>query len=118
MLTFEFIIRTLLSALIITLIAYVSRRSTLFAGIIASLPLTTILALVWMYHSGQNVAALISFSHVVFWMVLPSLVFLLVFPLLLKLNMPFYGALVLAAVILIGVYAVYTHILLRFNITL
>lgn len=118
MFTLEFITKTLVSALIITLISYVSRRSSLFAGIIASLPLTSILALIWMHHGGSSVGSMIEFSSIIFWMVLPSLVFFIVFPALLRLNIPFYGALMLASIVLIGVYSVYTQILLYFNIKL
>lgn len=46
MFTLEFIVKTLVSALIISIIAYISRKSTFIGGLIASLPLTSILALI------------------------------------------------------------------------
>ncbi|MCD8575036.1 MAG: DUF3147 family protein [Erysipelotrichaceae bacterium] len=118
MFTLEFIVKTLVSALIISIIAYISRKSTFIGGLIASLPLTSILALIWMYHDGSSVQSMIELSTIIFWMVIPSLVFFIVFPLLLKMNVPFYGALIGASVVLILTYGVYTQLLLRFNIRL
>jgi hypothetical protein len=118
MFTFEFIVKTLVSALIITIIATISRRSTLIGGLIASLPLTSILALIWMYHDGSSVQSMIELSTIIFWMVIPSLIFFIVFPILLKMNVHFYVALIGASGVLIITYALYTQILLRFNIRL
>lgn len=118
MFTFEFIVKTIFSALIISVIVYISRKSTIIGGLIASLPLTSILALVWMYHDGSTVQSLIELSNVIFWMVIPSLIFFIAFPSLLKMNVPFYGALFGASGILIIVYVVYTQVLSWFNIKL
>lgn len=93
-----FLIKTGLSAIIIVLAAELSRRSVLLGGLIASLPLVSILTLCWLYldtHSPEKISAL---SMSIFWMVLPSLSLFLVLPLLLK-KMPFAGAMPLACIV-------------------
>ena len=42
-------LKILLTALIIVTISEISRRSTILAGIIASIPLTSLLAIIWIY---------------------------------------------------------------------
>jgi uncharacterized membrane protein (GlpM family) len=118
MFTFEFLIKTLFSAFIISVIAYISRKNTTIGGLIASLPLTSILALVWMYHDGSSVQSMIDLSQIIFWMVIPSLIFFIVFPIFLRMNFPFYGALISSSLILIVTYALYTQLLSLFNIKL
>lgn len=118
MFTLEFFTKTLVSAMIISIIAIISRRSSFVGGLIASLPLTTILALVWMYHDGSSLESMIELTTVIFWMVIPSLVFFVVFPIFLKMNIPFYMSLLFSSITLIITYAIYVRILLLFNIHL
>lgn len=78
------VFKVILSALIIVAVSEISRRSTLLGGLLASLPLTSLLAFTWLYvdtRSAEQVAAL---SNSIFWLVLPSLTFFIVFPLLLR----------------------------------
>lgn len=118
MFTIEFLIKTLFSAVIIAIIAYISRKSTTIGGLIASLPLTSILALVWMYHGGSSTQSMIQLSQSIFWMVIPSLIFFLVFPIFLRMNFPFYKALISSSLVLLVTYAIYTQILSHFNVKL
>lgn len=85
-----------LSALIIFLISEISRRSIFWSGVLASLPLLSVLALIWIYKDGANTETITQFCHSVFWLVIPSLLLFLILPILLKNNVPFYFALFLA----------------------
>lgn len=101
----------------VSVIAYLSRKNTTIGGLIASLPLI-FLALVWMYRDVSSIQSMIDLSQYIFWMVIPSLIFFIVFPIFLRMNFPFYGALIISSLILIVTYAVYTQILSYFNIKL
>ena len=118
MFTIEFLIKTLFSALIISIIAYISRKNTTIGGLIASLPLTSILALVWMHHGGSSIQSMIELTQIIFWMVIPSLIFFLVFPIFLRMNFPFYKALISSSLVLLVTYAIYSQILSYFNVKL
>ena len=84
------LLKIVLSALVIFAIAEISKRSTLFGSVVASLPLVSILAMVWLYHDTRDVARVAEFSRGVFWMVLASLtLFLLLPPLLLRWKVAF-----------------------------
>ena len=55
------VIKTLISAVIIVAISELSRRSSLLGALLASLPLTSLLAFIWLYrdtHDTEKIAAL------------------------------------------------------------
>ncbi|HEY9686527.1 MAG TPA: DUF3147 family protein [Coleofasciculaceae cyanobacterium] len=99
-----FLIKTLVSALIIAAVSELSRRSTLFGAVVASLPLTSILAFIWLYRDTRNATVVAQLAQDILWLVFPSLVLFIVLPLLLKKQMPFYPALLLASLATIGAY--------------
>ena len=113
-----FATRVIASALIIAAISVVSRRVPLFGAIIASLPLTSMLAMVWLYRDTRDAQQVIELSNAIFWMVVPSLVFFLTLSLLLKNRTGFWPALAGASVVMIVAYTVYLRLLAVFGIRL
>jgi hypothetical protein len=111
----HFIIKTLLSALIIAGVSEIAKRSTLLGGVFASLPLMTPLSLVWLHVDGADAARLAAFSWSVLWMELPSLVLLAVLPLLLQAQWRFPVALAVATLAMIGAYLITAAALKRFG---
>ena len=101
-----FVIKILVTALIVALISELSRRYNLLAAALASLPLVSILAFIWIYLESNDSQRLIVLSRDIFWLVLPSLVFFLLFPFLLKQGWPFWGALTGACFGMIVLYGI------------
>lgn len=99
-----FIVKALVTGVIVALIAELSRRYELLAATLASLPLVSILAFVWIYLESRDTGKLIGMSHDIFWLVLPTLVFFLLFPALLKHAMSFWLALLSACLIMVLLY--------------
>jgi drug/metabolite transporter (DMT)-like permease len=112
----RFLAKILLSALITASVSELGKRSGLLAAILASLPLTSILALTWLYLDTGDAERVQSLSFGIFWAVLPSLLFFVVFPLLLKRGMAFAPALGLACLVMAGTYTLYTWALNRLGI--
>jgi len=83
-------INVLVSAVLIVLISELAKRHSLFAALIASLPLTTLMAMLWMRLDGSSVSDIAGLCSAVFWLVLPSLVFFLIFPLMIKQGLAFW----------------------------
>ena len=99
------IFKIIISALLIWGISEISRRNTSIAALLASLPLVSLLAMIWTYHDTHDVARIADFSWSVIWYVLPSLVlFALLPPLLTRWHVPFYGALLIASVATIATF--------------
>lgn len=113
-----FIFKILISALIIAGVSEISKKSTLTASLLASLPLTSILAILWLYRDTADNSKIINLSYGIFWAVLPSLIFFIVFPLLLKSGMKFGLCLLLASLATILGYSMYVGLLKIFGIKL
>jgi len=113
-----YILKFFVSALIIVLVSEVAKRSSGFAALIASLPLTSLLAIIWLHIDGLESTQIAGVSGQIFWLVLPSLVFFLVLPLLLKHGLGFWLSLGLSATTTITCYFVLLPLLRRFGVQL
>ena len=58
-----FVLKCLISGLVVGLVSEISKRSPGFGAIVASLPLTSILATVWLYKDTRDVESVISLSN-------------------------------------------------------
>jgi hypothetical protein len=68
-------VKVLLSAVLIVLVTEIAKRSTLAGALIASVPLTSVLAFVWLYWDTRDAARVAGLSIDIFWGY-PSLAFL------------------------------------------
>lgn len=109
-----FLFKTLVTAVIVAAISELSRRYSLVAAALASLPLVSILAFIWIYVEDNNPQKLIGLSQDIFWLVLPSLAFFVIFPVLLKQSWPFWWALLAACLVMILLYAITLWLLKSF----
>lgn len=112
----QFIIKIVISAFVIAGVSEMGKRFTPVAAVLASLPLVSILAMVWLYAETKDVQKIIDLSAGIFWAVLPSLIFFLVLPVLLKNGLKFTPAMITAAVIMFVAYSIYIFVLTRFGI--
>ncbi len=79
-----YILKFTISALLIVAVSEVSKRFSLVAGILASLPIVSVLAMIWLYIDTSSVEKVTKLSTSIFWMVLPSLSLFIMLPVLLK----------------------------------
>jgi hypothetical protein len=112
-----YLVKLLLSAALIVLISEISKRTGYLGGLIASLPLVSLLAIGWMWLETHDTAKIADFSRSVFWFVLPSLLFFILLPWLMP-KLGFYAALAIACVATAAGYAVMAAILARAGINL
>ena len=82
-----------LTALIIFAVVQVSERSTLLAAVLASIPIVSVLAMMWMNHEGQSATEIAGFAKDIVWLLLPSLLMFIVMPLLIERGWEFYPSL-------------------------
>ncbi len=113
-----YILKFTISALLIVIISEVSKKYSLAGGIIASLPLISLMAIIWLYLDTGNVQKVSKLSASIFWMVFPSLSLFLVLPILLKNKVPFYGALAISCVVMALFYYIMFLVLRKLGITI
>jgi F0F1-type ATP synthase assembly protein I len=89
--------KVLISALVIVAVSEIAKRSTIFGALLASLPLTSILAMVWLYQDTKDATRVATLSSEILWLVVPSLLLFVLLPILLKRGVNFYPALGIAA---------------------
>jgi len=98
------VIKIIISALIIFIASEIAKRDTLVGAIIVSLPIISLLSIIWIYVETKDIERIISFSYSVFSMIIPSLSFFLTLPYFLKKNISFSISLMLSIVIMIVLY--------------
>ncbi len=93
----QYALKIALSALILVAVAEVAKRTTFWAAALASLPLTSVLAFVWLYLDTGDVQKIATLSGSIFWLVLPSLLLLVLLPILLRSGWGFWVSLAAAS---------------------
>ncbi|MCB0363315.1 MAG: DUF3147 family protein, partial [Bdellovibrionales bacterium] len=112
----KFCINLILSSLIIAFVVEISRRSTFLAATLVAFPLTSILALCFLYLETNDPHKVIHLSLSIFWLVLPTLVFFVALPVLLKAGFSFWPSLVGASSTLLLVFLGYRWFLDHFGV--
>lgn len=112
----HYALKVAVSALVIVAVAEVAKRSSFWAAALASLPLTSLLAFVWLYLDSGDTAGIAQLAQSIFWLVLPSLVLFIALPLLLRSGWAFWPALGLSCVATAGAYWAMTWLLSRADI--
>ena len=91
-----FIIKTLVTALIIVLVSEIAKKYTWTAAVIVSIPLTSLLAFIWLYYDTRDVQKVIDLSLGTIVMTIPSILFFILLPIMLKLKQNFTFSVVVA----------------------
>lgn len=101
-----FILKAVLSGLIIAIVSEAAKRSPGLGALIASLPLVSILGMMWLWRDTSDNVRLAAHAEATFWFVLPSLPMFLLIPALLRRGMAFWPALALGCALTVGLYLV------------
>ena len=113
-----FVVRAALSGVIVALVASIARRSPAAGALIASLPLVSVLGMIWLWHDTGEPARLADHAEATFWYVIPSLPMFLAIPALLRHGVGFWPALAGGCVLTMALYLVTVSIAARFGVTL
>lgn len=89
----QFALKVLISALLIAGASELAQRSTVAGALLASLPLTSLFAMIWLWRDGAPPARIADFAGGILWLVLPSLLLFAVTPLLLRHGFGFWSSL-------------------------
>jgi hypothetical protein len=115
---FYAIVKAALSGVLVMVVSETAKRSPAFGALVASLPLVSILAIVWLWRDTGDVERIASHAEATFWYVIPSLPMFLVFPALLRHGVSFWTALGLGCALTVILYLLTVWIVARFGIAL
>ena len=111
------ITKYLLTAGIVILVSELAKRSDKLGGLVAALPLVTVLTLVWLYLENQSMEKIANQAWYTFWYVLPTLPMFIAFPLLLP-KLGFWPTLICSILITMASFGGFVILLRRFGIEL
>ncbi|PKH25315.1 hypothetical protein CIG19_05625 [Enterobacterales bacterium CwR94] len=106
-----------ITAAMVVLISELAKRSDRLGGLVAALPLVTVLVLIWMKIEGQTQAKIASHAWYTFWYVVPTLPMFLSFPFLYQ-RWGFWPALLASCVMTVVIFLGYASVMKRFGVEL
>ncbi len=115
---FYLVLKALVSGILIAAASEVAKRFPGVGALIASLPLVSVLGMIWLWRDKPDAENMAAHAGATFWYVLPSLPMFLLIPALLRAGMPFWLALMLGCILTIMLYSAMTVLAPRFGLRL
>ena len=111
-------LKLIISSGIITMVSEISKKNSFIGGLIASIPLISILSMIWLYIESKDIEKIKNLSNSIFWMVIPSLMLFLSIPILIDIGFNFWESLIIAIILTISFYLLTVFILSYYGIKL
>ena len=99
------VIKAALSGVIVAAVSEIARRYPGWGGLVASLPLTSLLAMIWLWRDSGDTGRVADLSASTIWFIVPSVPLFIVLPLLLRSGVGFWASMALCVVGTIALYA-------------
>ena len=111
-------IKAALSGVIIAIVSEVAKRYPGFGALIASLPLVSLLGMIWLWRDKPDVPNMAAHVEATFWFVLPSLPMFLLMPWMLRHGFGFWATLAIGCALTVALYLAMTWAGPRFGLKL
>jgi hypothetical protein len=111
-------VKTALSGIIIAIVSEVARRSPTLGALIVSLPLVSILGILWLWHDTGDAERIAAHAQSTFWYVLPTLPMFLLMPAMLRHGIGFWLTLGACCALTFILYLCIIRALEEFGVTL
>ena len=112
------IVKAALSGVIVTIVSEVAQRRPALGALIVSLPLVSILAILWLWRDTGDSDRIAAHAEATFWLVLPTLPMFVVFAALLRGGVGFWASLIASCALTVVLYAVMVWLLPRIGISI
>ena len=113
-----YLFKLAVSAILVVAISEIARRSSFVGALLASVPLVSVMAMIWLYIDTGDAERVGALASSILWLVIPSLALFVALPLLLKHGLNFYLSMGLAIALTIGCYGAMIAILKQTGIEL
>lgn len=112
------VVKILITALIILIVTKVQLFSDRISALVIALPITSLIAIVWMQAERQKQADIANHAENTFWFVLPSLPMFLILPWMLRNDWNFWVAMGTVCALTVGFFYITVLVLRLFGIDL
>ncbi len=113
-----YVLKVVVSAMLVVAISELAKRSTPFAALVAALPVTSVLAFIWLHLEASPPERIAELSGQIVWLVIPSLLLFLLLPVLLRHGVGFWLSLGLSMAATAGCYLALLPVLRRLGVGL
>lgn len=113
-----FLIKAGISGVLVALVSEVARRYPGWGGLVASLPIVSLLALLWTWRDSGDAAKVAALAQGTFWFVIPSLPLFLIVPALIRGGMAVGWSIAIACGVTLVLYAIFFALAPRLGIAL
>lgn len=107
----DYAVKVAITAVLVVAVTEISKRSTLLGAVLAALPMTSLLAFVWLYWDTGDAGRVAALATSILWLILASLVFFIALPVLIKTGWAFWPSLGLSLAITTIAYLAMTALL-------
>lgn len=104
------VVKAAISGLLVAAASEVARRFPGWGALIASLPLVSVLGMLWLWHDRPDAANMAAHAEATFWFVLPSLPMFLAIPWMLRSGVNFWAALLVGCAMTMALYLLMTFV--------
>lgn len=111
-------VKAVLSGVLIAIISEVAKRYPGLGGLIASLPLVSVLGMIWLWRDRPDALNMAAHAEATFWFVLPSLPMFLLIPALLRQGFSFWASLAIGCALTVTLYSLMVWMGPRFGLRL
>ncbi len=113
-----FLIKAGISGLLVALVSEVAKRSPGLGALVASLPLVSILGMMWLWHDTHDRQRMAAHASATFWLVIPSLPMFVLIPAMLRRGLPFWPTLAAGCALTALLYVTLVWVGARFGLRL
>lgn len=111
-------LKAAVSGALIAIASTLAKRYPGFGALIASLPLVSVLGMIWLWHEKPDAENMAAHAGATFWYVLPSLPMFLLIPVLMRHGSGFWPALLAGCALTVALYAAMTWLAPRVGLHL
>ena len=111
-----YFIKLIITALVVVVVSEVAKKSTFIGAIIISIPLTSLLAFIWLYVDTKDYQKVIDLSYGTILLSVPSFAFFIILPILFKLKYNFVISIIISIIGTAFIYFIFTFLLKKFGI--
>ena len=99
------LLKAAVSGILIAVASTLAKRYPVFGALIASLPLVSVLGMIWLWHEKPDAENMALHAGATFWYVLPSMPMFLLMPALIRRGVGFWPALGAGCLLTVALYA-------------
>ena len=96
---FHYFIKVFISSGIILLVSEIAKKDNLFGSLIASIPLISVLSMIWLYVDTNDINKVKALANGILWMIVPSMSLFIVLPILINCGIKFYLSLTISILV-------------------